>query len=359
MDKLLFESTKPTQRWEVKIFLTLLISLPLIFVLLYALENKSATPQQALNFPDANYSNIIWVDNKLAAFTFDIYAPELQFAIEGTSSFSNIDLPDDPGCSYSTKHYVVETFSDGRIQIKKTCITVPRTRTYIMAYDWFTKKLEQIAGPLPLGSDVIHWNPDMTKGIVELHNAISSGTLYSIWQDGFGPLDIAITDEDKSWNLSNFYPDFPDSAQLQTGDVDRADWSTDGKFIAFFASSEAIGKLDFDRFYVEYKIFIMDANFSNPRVILDNIFFPHIIEWSPDSKYIAFIGEYGNNRQEGIWLFSVENNSITSIDQGEFQDVLWGNKNSNSIFAIKCNGHLNCKEIIEYKLNDLINVKKK
>ena len=110
-----------------------------------------------------------------------------------------------------------------------------------------------MAGPLPLGSSGVSWNPDQIKGIVYLDSGFATRTLYWLSKDGdFGPLDLVITDGYRSWNLKDDFPDFKADDTGKTGSTGEAAWSPDGKSIAFFASPDAIGKTGFQRFGVEY-----------------------------------------------------------------------------------------------------------
>jgi hypothetical protein len=221
-----------------------------------------------------------------------------------------------------------------------------------MAYDWQTGAMEQMAGPIPLGSSLVSWNPDLTRAVVYLDSKFSSQTLYWLRKDGFEPMDLVIEDEGQSWNLKNLFPDFPEDKIPLNGNAERAVWSPDGNSIALFASSEAIGKKDFDRFYVEYKLYIMNSDKLDPKPVLDNIHFPYITKWSPDSRYIAFIGKYGATKQDGVWLYSIENDSIVNIATGKFRYVLWNPENE-ILFAIKCDND-QCSQILEYDLSEIL-----
>ena len=280
---------------------------------------------EKLDFPKTTYSRIGWLNDQLVAVVDDPYLlVELKFAKQGDSSFTSILMENNQTCSYSTRYHVQDIFHNNTIQINKKCFTEPYAIEHILHYDWDTQSVKKVFGPLPLGTTVIYWNPNETQGLVLFADAFAKKTLYSITKDDFGPLDISIIDEGKIWNFSDFYPDFPD-VEATTGNVGRADWSPNGNSIVFFASPDSVGKTGFERMSARYKIYVMDAVAQEPEPILDNIYFPFIIKWSPDSKYLAFIGRYKNS-SSGIWLYTFEDFSVSMIDQGDFRDILWNQK---------------------------------
>ena len=336
--------------------------LPATFVVLITacntlpgIQEFESIPVKQFPFPDVNYSTILTVNQELIGLTSgEDFDNQWWYAKTKEQNLNQIIFPQDPKCASGTAYSVYETLPDGRLQLWKFCGTETKSLTYLVAYEWQTGEMQELAGPLPLGSSQVSWNPDQTRGIVYLDSKFSSQTLYWIWRDGFGPLDLVITDQDKSWNLKNFFPDFPDSETLRSGNTGRAVWSPDGYTIAFFASPDAIGKTEFDRFYAEYNLYLMDADQLEPKAVLSSIYFPFIIKWSPDSKYIALIGQYGLLKQEGIWLYTVESNSIQNIAKGNFQDILW-NADNKSLIAIHCDDNHYCSQIEEYDMTGLVN----
>lgn len=341
------------------VLLTTMIGLVVACNALPGLQEVESVSYKILSFPSADYSSILWIDQEMIAWTNTETADNVRsYAKAGDQNLHRIVFPDDPNCGFSTDYNIYETLPDGHLQLWKKCrigtTALPtKTLTYLMSYNWQTGKIQELAGPLPLGSSQVSWNPDQTKGIVFLDSKFSSQTLYWIWKGGFGPLDLVITDQDRSWNLKNFFPDFPDSETVRSGNTGRAVWAPDGNSIAFFASPEAIGKTGSDRFYVEYNLYLMSADQLEPKAVLNNIYFPFIIKWSPDSKYVAFIGQYGSFKQDGLWLYSIESDSILNIAKGKFQDILW-NPDNKGLIAIRCDDNHYCSQIEEYDLSNIV-----
>lgn len=220
-------------------------------------------PTKVLAFPKADYYAVLQVEKDKIAFSND--ANHLIFyAKEGDQSLKPFTFPNDSICYYPF-YDMYETLPGGRLQVWKQCLTGDGTLTYLMAYDWQTGQLEQLSGPLPLGSSEASWNPDETKAIGYLDSKFADKTLFWIWKGGFGSLDLVIGDQNHSWNLKDNFPNFQTKPTDtgKTGTTGRAAWSPDGKQIAFFASPDAIGVTGFDRFNVDFNLYLRGFEQSN------------------------------------------------------------------------------------------------
>jgi hypothetical protein len=304
-----------------------------------------------LPFPIADYHSLVYIGHNLTAWVSNdlnmwSYATE-------EKGIERIMLPEDPTCGPRTEYVIPESLGGERIQFWKLCRMEDKTDTYLVVYDWQTGKIEDIAGPLPLGSSRASWNPDVTRAIVYLDSGFARKTLFWIWKGGFGPASIDIGDKVQSWNLENFFPDFPDDVTDKTGNTGHAAWSPDGRFIALFASPNAIGKTGSDRFYTEYYLYLMDSDQLKPYPVLDKIHFPYILRWSYNSRYIAFIGQYGPFKEDGLWLYSLETDSLVEIAKGNFRDIAWS-PNGEHLIAIRCDDKYFCSQIDEYDLSQVI-----
>ncbi|MBL8098509.1 MAG: PD40 domain-containing protein [Anaerolineales bacterium] len=136
-------------------------------------------------------------------------------------------------------------------------------------------------------------------------------------------------------------------------------WSPDGKTIAFFVTLDSIGRRGFSRAEGEYKIFFMDPNEQKPYPVIGGINPSSLLVWSPDSKWLAFIGEYGIFKTQGLWLYSVDEDKIFFVDGGDFDEIAWS-PNGKTIAATLCdpnNTEVLCEEyeIWEY---DVISIYK-
>lgn len=317
-------------------------------------SSTTAIPTKELNFPKTEYYDaLISTHNDVVVLVDGGEFGELQsYARENDKEFTEFIFPDDQQC-FPARYEAYETLPDGRLQIWKWCLTSTGGVDYLLAYDWNTRQLVELTGLLPLGSSGASWNPDQTKAIAYLDSKFASKTLFWIRQGGFEPLDLEITDGERSWNLQDDFPEFTADDTGKTGTTGRASWSPDGRSIAFFASPNAIGKTSFERFGVEHYLYLMNPETLQYEVVADNIFSPFLLFWSPDSTHIAFIGKYGFWKENGIWLYSFETDSITEISKGKFQGIVW-RPDGKSLVAIKCESLDVCNEILEYDLSSIL-----
>ena len=305
-----------------------------------------------LVFPKAeNYDALVNTNDGLTVLLVGGERGDLQsYARENDQEFTSFNFPNDASCD-RVKYYAYEPLIDGRLQVWEWCLTGKGGVQYLRTYDWDTRQLDRVAGPLPLGSHGVSWNPDRTQGIVYLDGGFATKTLYWLSQDGYNPLDLVITDGSRSWNLKDDFPDFKADDTGKTGSTGRAAWSPDGKAIAFFAFLDAVGKTSFDRFGVEYYLYLMDPNTLELSVVAEHIYSPFLIQWSPDSTHIAFIGAYGFWKERGLWLYSLKDQSITLVGKGQIQGLAW--TSNKSLAAIHCEDIGKCAQVFEYDLTSV------
>jgi WD40 repeat protein len=333
--------------------LLLLIAAPIISCSLFSGKSAEPIPSKELIFPKAeDYNALVNTNHGLTVLLVGGDRGDLQsYARENAAEFTEFNFPNDPSCG-SVKYNSHETLADGRLQVWEWCLTSQGGAQYIRIYDWGAKQLERLAGPLPLGSSGVSWNPDQTQGIVYLDSRFATKTLYWLSQDGFSPLNLVITDGSHSWNLKDDFPDFKADDTGKTGSTGEAAWSPDGKAIAFFASPNAVGKTGFQRFGVEYYLYLMDPETLGLSAVSENIYSPFLIQWSPDSTNIAFIGKYGYWKENGLWLYSLKDKSIINIAKGRFQGLAW--TSNKSLAAIYCENIGVCTQILEYDLTSVV-----
>ena len=96
----------------------------------------------------------------------------------------------------------------------------------------------------------------------------------------------------------------------------------------------------------------MDPETLGLSLVAEKIYSPFLMQWSPDSSHIAFIGKYGFRKEDGLWLYSLKEKSITSIAKGKFQGLVW--TSNKSLAAIYCQDTGECAQILEYDLANVI-----
>jgi hypothetical protein len=224
-----------------------------------------------------------------------------------------------------------------------------------MAYDFESGEIEQIVtGKLPSRtiSKDFSWHPDMTRGVQEIYD-ILNGVLYWITPFGSEPISLTLSDGKRSWSLDESFPDFSEDSSAM-GIAAIPAWSPDGKTIAFWASFDAIGREGFARADGEYNLIFLDPDSLAYTIVLDRVCHPEDLEWSPNSEWLAFLGETARPRRRGLWLFSLRDKKLVLISEGVFRDNLVWSPDGRTIAGILCYDNL-CEdqEIWEYDVSEL------
>ena len=323
-----------------------------------------------MNYPPANYSGLGWLsETELAAFVADENGGVTGYYVENDDHFYSLDLPpfvarldcNDVNDFNTGTNYTHPSFlPDGRLGLINSCISrgdpPGLKRHYMIAYDFQTRETKLLVNePLPnYLTNAFSWNPNMTLGLAQIYGGLD-GTIYWVSPEYVAPVDFAISDEKSSFLPSKDFPHFSDSNEQ--GIVFSPAWSPDGKTIAFFVTLDAIGRKGFSRSDGEYKIFFMDPIEQKPYAVVGNIYDPFRLTWSPDSKWLAFVGYYGILKTEGIWVYSVESGKIYPVVSGDFSRIAWS-PDGNKIAATICepnHPNLLCNryEIWEYDVSSI------
>lgn len=312
-----------------------------------------------LNFPLSDgYLYLFLIDGQVVVTIDEIRDGKLEsYAKEGNSEFTNFIFNDETenNCAHDKRinyHFDGQMLQNNRLQIWKWCIEGSKGVDYLLSYDWETNEVEKIIGPLPLGSNGASWNLQETKAIGYLDSGFADKTLYWIYPDKYEALDLEIIDGDKSWNLKDDFPKFDAAETGASGTTGRASWSPNGNQIAFFASPNAIGKTGFDRFGVEYYLYLMNPETLEYSVVANKIYDPTKLVWSPDSRYIAFLGQSGLLKQRGIWLYSTKTNTVSKISIGKYRNFIW--RSETEIVAIQCEDTFVCNQVVQFDVSGLL-----
>jgi hypothetical protein len=345
---MMMNSNIKTQKQKFLFFITTMA----FIISCYRVNGPGITPIY-LNFPDSkSYDALIMTDDEIVVLVEDTHYVLLAYGKENDNDLYYFSLAEDPNC-FKTRYYAYETLPDGKLQVWKNCGHRGNgTDTYLMAYDWETAELEELVKSLPLGSSGASWNPEQTQAIAYLDSKFATKTLYWIYSNSYEALDLEIKDGERSWNLKDDFPAFDASDKGESGTTGRASWSSNGKQIAFFASPNAIGKTGFDRFGVEYYLYLMNPENLKYEVVADNIYSPFVLAWSPDSTYIAFVGKRGFLKTNGIWLYSTKTNTVTNISEGTYTSIVW--RSNSSVVAIECEDFDVCNQVVEFDISSIL-----
>lgn len=343
-----------------------------LFICLLGCKNNVTYTQaniqaQAIGFP-VSKGNITWLpDGRFLITGADVSASDTPGADEPTSYFllddgllSRHTFPLDTNCT-RYRYHLSGILPDGRLGLVKRCfihdnlIQPPREElTYIMAYDWEQEALEQLVQESipPFGAFHFSWNPDMQRGVQEAGSLLT--TIFWLTPAGAEPMEVSIREGRRQWSLAEAYHAMVESAAdkapfgvVQQVDWEIADfglvkqpvWSPAGTQIAFFASSDALGREGPSRLMSEYKLYLMDADALQPEPILDGIYYAHRLAWSPDGRWLALIAHANPSAPSTaiLWLFSPADNQLISVTTDDIADFSWSPDGTALVAARACN----------------------
>jgi len=299
------------------------------------IDDSLKISSQLLSFPAAFYDNVVYIDNKLIAFSLDLSKPRseiMSFTYEGDSNLYPFKPGQDPTCRLIDFTVFGGILPDGRLGLLRDCWTEAlRPTSSIFAYNWQKDTLEQIVngpiaeGPLP---KTFTWNPPMTKGVQQMGNGIE-GTIYWISPEGSSPMDIEIEDQGLKWNLKDYF----EGKTEHVGSASYPAWSPDGKTIAFFASAYGIREEPRPKMNAKRALYLMNVDDLKPVQVILEIPNSLGLRWSPDSRQLLFSGCIGFQFKCALWLFDTNTKSLALIDEGDFLDFIW--IDNQKIVAIK------------------------
>lgn len=288
---------------------------------------------QSLGVPIDNYYYLEWIsDNKLILskmsedFSFQYFIVDI-----ATGKLTEVTLPSLPYCSKQIYKFPY-ALPNGRVAFSVTCFGYWQDRPtgldiayFLVAYDLASMRIEKIVSePLleQVGDGRFTWNPEMTQGIVA--GASLFGTLYWVTPSASLPMTVTIDMGGNSWSLDeNVYILQTDADSVDVGIARAPAWSHHGNIIAFVASPQAIGKSGVSRLEGAYQLYFMDSVKLNPQSVLQELYSPHLLAWSPDDMWLLMITSIESRNERGIWLYSPTLDLIKPVARGEFQDASW------------------------------------
>lgn len=284
--------------------------------------------------------------------------------------FIDIDLPDDPRCR-RTEYTAATELPNGNLGFSMRCSGYwpdrplgPDGAQLIMAYDWEKGTIEQIVEePLPTDTWVPSWNPEMTRGVMSYGGLL--GTITWITPTGMEPMTITIGTGEQPWSLAENLVVMEDyrhgnDRTTEVGIARNPAWSPDGRYIAFWASTNVIGRSGMSRARGTYSLYLLDPDTLQLQQILENVQNMTLLVWSPDSQWLSFTGDIGVSK-DSLWLTSVDGSILQLIDKGGNVDSYpdfngWNWLNNQEIIATRClDANCDQAEVVKYDVSEIVN----
>lgn len=331
--------------------------------------------KQQLSVPEGYYGSVLrFPDGEIFLQGGRLGSPglgTLSYYVLLEERFVEIPFTDDSRCR-RTEYLSPTVLPDGRLGLSEMCFgrwpdkPIGRDSVrYIVAYDWTTGQLEQIVDePLPFESGSFSWNPEMTHGVQDIGSLL--GTIYWITPDGIEPMTITVGSGEQSWALDENLAVMDDyrlgnDRTIEVGIARRPAWSPDGRLIAFWASTNLIGREGMARARGSYALYLLDPDTLQLQQILDNVRNDDKLVWSPNSKWLLFGGDIESSRHS-LWLISVDGNTLKFVDEGADFDFFynfegWNWLNDQEIIATNClDPDCNQSEVVTYDVSEIVGV---
>ena len=299
-----------------------------------------SVPKQIMTFPTASHESIVWFPNE-RLFVHTTIDDSQRFFTLLESQWEEVVFQPDPRCETKISYGSFMALPDGRLGLQKECIFAPgKIETTLLAYDWASETLSPVVlEPLPdLATATFSWNPDMSQGVQGSGAGYLFSTIFWLSPQEAKPMNIIVEAGRSSWSLAdNYWGTIHREVVYDAGLADSPRWSPDGNTIVFFATPDAYGRRGTARLTSPWIIYQMDSKQLQPMPIVEGIYYPFGLEWSPDGKWLAFSGREDLSDEDKLWLFSVESQSIIPITSGDIKSIAWSPDGSQMAAIVQCN----------------------
>ena len=84
-----------------------------------------------------------------------------------------------------------------------------------------------------------------------------------------------------------------------------------------------------------WDLYLLDPETLHVERVLANVWDPSRLHWSPDSQWLVYNTERGNNQAQGVWLFSLQTRKQTLVHAGEYWDMAWS-PDGRALLVVQC-----------------------
>jgi hypothetical protein len=265
----------------------------------------------------------------------DLNDGQINFHILDNKEVYPLLLPDDAACVTGTYYSQPGLLPDNRLGLVKFCVDslseppAERGDYSLVAFD----SAQHVITPLMDGflypglQQSFTWNPDMSRGVMAVGTLDS--TLYWLSPNGPEPMQVAVGEGEAKWSLAEALEQTTcirecDPSPPPVGIASTPSWSPDGKTIAFTASPAAMALQGLSRVNAVYSLFLMDETELKPRAILNGLYQPRLLRWSPNGQHLLLDACIGLLRRCGLWAYNPHHGSLEQIGSREgYQGAGW------------------------------------
>ena len=217
-------------------------------------------------------------------------------AIDG-SGLEPLQLPDEPGCKYTSKS-LPEALGDGRLGYVQQCWPGGGRVVTLMTWDPGTRRTESL---VPFRLEFLQGpfacSPDLSTCVINDHNGLYE-ELQRIGSDGLERLDLPLE-----------RAGFPS-------------WSPKGRWIALDgvaegAYGEGLGRLELPR-----NLYLLSADLEHLRPLVRDITNVSASAWSSDGRWLA-LALKPEEGAEGLYLVEVATGKLMLVLAGRFGAPTW------------------------------------
>ena len=244
-------------------------------------------------------------------------------------------LPDDAACVTGTHYRRSGLLPDGRIGLVKFCVDslseppAERGDYSLVAFDLDQHTVTPVMDEFlyPGLQQSFTWNQDMSRGVMAVGTLDS--TLYWLSPDGPAPMQVVVGEGEAKWSLAEALKQTTCTRGCEpnpppVGIASAPSWSPNGKTIAFMASPAAMALQGLSRIGAVYSLYLMDETELKPRAVLNGLYQPGLLQWSPDGQQLLLDACIGLLRRCGLWTFNPQDGSLKQLGSRErYQGAGW------------------------------------
>lgn len=277
---------------------------------------RHQVPVQQVPSPPGLYSSVTWLSPRMLIVQFEADFDRLK----RTNRLSRVDLdqndlqmlslPEDEERCRLSAFEVHRALWDGRLGYVRRCWERESETGFdsmighLFAWDSGTEQVTMLRDYDVGHAVTFTFSPDSSRGLVAQDSGIED-QMFWLGREALVPLDVG---------MARAY---------------RPAWSPDGDAIIFWGNRTMRGKRGPGWAWQPYDLWLMPAGCQDDGDCADrlqrleaDISEPSVTEWSPDGRWLVFLGA-PRLRTQGIWLREMETGKLIQVARGQYRTPKW------------------------------------